>query len=302
MRRVFVLIPIFWTLFILALAGLTYRDSYTSAWNIAAAQARETLKKDLTYRRWATQHGGVYVPVTEKTPPNPYLDVPERDITTPSGRKLTLVNPAYMTRQVQELGDSYGLRGHITSLNPIRPQNAADEWEAKALKAFDSGATEYSSREKIGGEGYFRLMIPLVTEEGCLKCHAKQGYKLGDVRGGLSVAVPTDSIRLELRRSLRWVLAAFGAIWALGLVGLKLSWDIISRQISELRAALDEVKTLGGLIPICASCKKVRNDKGFWQSVEKYISSHTEARFSHGICPDCGVKLYGEFYSEGGPK
>ncbi len=58
-------------------------------------------EKDIIYRRWATMNGGVYVPVTNKPPPNPYLsDIPERDITTPSGRRLTLMNPAYMTRQV----------------------------------------------------------------------------------------------------------------------------------------------------------------------------------------------------------
>jgi hypothetical protein len=62
--------------------------------------------------------------------------------------------------------------------------------------------------------------------------------------------------------------------------------------ISELQKALDEVKTLRGFIPICASCKKVRDDKGYWQQVEDYISAHSEAVFSHGICQECERKLY----------
>ena len=71
--------------------------------------------KDTLYRRWNTQHGGVYVPVTEDTPPNPYLrDVPERDITTPSGRQLTLLNHAYMIRQVYEM-DPNGPEGHLVA-------------------------------------------------------------------------------------------------------------------------------------------------------------------------------------------
>jgi CHASE3 domain sensor protein len=61
--------------------------------------------------------------------------------------------------------------------------------------------------------------------------------------------------------------------------------------IEKLEKALTEVKTLSGLIPICGWCKKVRNDTGFWQSVEQYVALHTEATFSHGICPDCAKKF-----------
>ncbi len=64
--------------------------------------------------------------------------------------------------------------------------------------------------------------------------------------------------------------------------------------IAELQEALKNVKTLSGLIPICASCKKIRDDKGYWNQVEKYISEHSEARFSHGLCPSCVKKLYPE--------
>jgi DNA-binding response OmpR family regulator len=63
---------------------------------------------------------------------------------------------------------------------------------------------------------------------------------------------------------------------------------------AQLQQALDNVKTLRGLIPICANCKKIRDDKGYWQGVDKYIGEHTEARLSHGICPDCFKELYPE--------
>lgn len=62
--------------------------------------------------------------------------------------------------------------------------------------------------------------------------------------------------------------------------------------IDELKNSLAQVKLLSGLIPICASCKKIRDDQGFWSQVESYVSKHSEARFSHGICPDCVRKLY----------
>jgi len=64
--------------------------------------------------------------------------------------------------------------------------------------------------------------------------------------------------------------------------------------IDGLREAMNKISTLRGLLPICASCKKIRDDKGYWNQIEVYISEHTEADFSHGICPDCAKDLYGE--------
>lgn len=72
------------------------------------------------------------------------------------------------------------------------------------------------------------------------------------------------------------------------------------RLITELQEALAKIKTLRGLIPICASCKKVRDDRGYWQQVEVYIRDHSEAEFSHGLCPECAQRLYPEFYQEEG--
>ncbi len=68
--------------------------------------------------------------------------------------------------------------------------------------------------------------------------------------------------------------------------------------IAELQKALKKVKTLSGFLPICASCKKIRDDKGYWNQIEAYISEHSEAEFSHGICPECAQKLYPEIYNE----
>jgi PAS domain S-box-containing protein len=64
--------------------------------------------------------------------------------------------------------------------------------------------------------------------------------------------------------------------------------------IAQLQAALKEIKTLSGMLPICAACKKIRDDKGYWNQIESYIQKHSEAEFSHGMCPDCLDKLYGD--------
>jgi len=68
------------------------------------------------------------------------------------------------------------------------------------------------------------------------------------------------------------------------------------KLIDKLQDALNRIRILRGIIPICASCKKVRDDKGYWNELELYIKEHSEADFSHGICPDCAEKLYPDFY------
>ena len=74
--------------------------------------------------------------------------------------------------------------------------------------------------------------------------------------------------------------------------------DRLFGKILELRDALEQIKTLRGIVPICSSCKKIRDDKGYWSQVEAYISRHSDATFSHGICPDCLHRLYPEFANE----
>jgi len=70
---------------------------------------------------------------------------------------------------------------------------------------------------------------------------------------------------------------------------------LLSYSREQLRQSKEEVKRLSGLLPICASCKKIRNDEGYWQEIDAYLSTHADTKFSHGICPDCAKKLYPEF-------
>jgi hypothetical protein len=72
----------------------------------------------------------------------------------------------------------------------------------------------------------------------------------------------------------------------------------LERTIETLETRKSEIKTLTGLLPICSSCKKIRDDKGYWNQIESYIQKRSEADFSHGICPECAKKLYPEYYEE----
>lgn len=250
-RRVWcygLLVILVWTLLVWGSARWTLGEHHEHMIGLAKIWAETAFEKDIQYRLWSARHGGVYAPVTESTPPNPYLrDIPERDIITPSGRRLTLINPAYMTRQVLELGrERNTVLGHITSLNPLRPENQADEWETVALMEFERGATEYSEITMLDGQRYFRLMRPLYVDMACLKCHAQQGYREGEVRGGLSVAVPVYKLLDRQSDSLGLVLTHL-ALWALGVIGAAVATMGLARQarhLIESNAALEnEVAT-----------------------------------------------------------
>ncbi|MGD9210222.1 MAG: DUF3365 domain-containing protein [Desulfobacteraceae bacterium] len=202
--------------------------------NLAIIQARESIKKDVLYRRWNARHGGVYAPITESTPANPYLNIPKRDIYVDSNLVLTMINPAYMTRQVYEMAvEESGVRGHITSLDPIRPENAPDPWEIKALDTFERGDREFWSVETMQGIECLRLMRPLVTEQSCLKCHADQGYRTGDVRGGISVSVPVAPFLTEAQSHIIRTSIGYGLLWGVGLVLIGFGMYHLNRQLTE---------------------------------------------------------------------
>lgn len=209
----------------------------------AKVMARTTFEKDVLYRRWNSSYGGVYVPVTEKSQPNPYLNGrPEQNINSTEGKQYTLINPAYMTRQVFELQqDSMGILGHITSLNPIRPANAADEWETQALNAFETGTAEVSSVERMNGQEYLRLMRPLIVEERCLACHAQQGYVVGQVRGGISESVPIGMLREAHAMQRSGLIIGHGVVWLVGWVSIIIATLLLQRSFKGTQKAEEKV-------------------------------------------------------------
>ena len=214
---------------------------------LATNTARANFEKDLAFRVWVAEHGGLYVPENERTPENPYLEhVEEQNIQTPSGINMTLMNPAYALRQlIEEYETRMGIIGHITSLDPINPGNAADEWETDALVEFERGIEEISEVSEIEGITYLRLMKPMFTQEACLKCHAHQGYELGDIRGGISISVPMTQYLLDESEIHSLNIKNHGLLWSLGIVGIFLGTRQISSDIDEaVRAEQIEAQNL----------------------------------------------------------
>jgi diguanylate cyclase (GGDEF)-like protein len=222
-----------WTLILGASLAWNVHTHYSTIEDQARIIARTAFEKDVLYRSWNSDKGGVYVYITPDSQPNPYLkDLPDRDLTTTTGSQLTMINPAYMTRQVFDLQKkNMGVIGHITSLKPIRPANAADEWETMALTAFDAGEKEISGITRIEEQSYLRLMKPLTVEEKCLKCHASQGYTVGQIRGGISETVPLAPLATAGHTAFQSLIYGHIGIWLIGILGILWSSQIVGRSL-----------------------------------------------------------------------
>lgn len=265
---------------------------------LALNTGRSLFRSILATRQWNAAHGGVYVKVTTATPENPYLEGPDRDVPLPDGGRLTRVNPSYMNRLVSSYLEKEMIRTHITSLRPIRPENAPDPWERVALEKFAAGTREVHAVVRSDPPALFRYMAPLRTEAPCLECHAKYGYKEGDIRGGISVSYPFEPYESATRNQARLVVVEHALILVAGLaiilfLGMRLL--AIIRQLSE---SLRHIRKLEGILPICSGCKKIRlpdrpaGEPSSWVPIDSFISDRTDTRFSHGICPECRKNLY----------
>ncbi|MCK5148996.1 response regulator [bacterium] len=224
-----------WTLILVGLLARDLAKLGQATHNLAIREALAHFQKDEAFRFWAATHGGFYVPTNERTPPNPYLaHIPERDIEKPSGMKLTLMNPAYALRQMnEEFASTYGVAGHITSLLPLRPENSPDDWEHQALESFETGEVEVREFTKFEGKSSLRLMRPLIVQEGCLKCHAHQGYAIGDVRGGVSVSVPLAAYITEKQKAAATHMLSYALIWIFGFATIIRGSYIIKKKDFE---------------------------------------------------------------------
>ncbi|MEX6502269.1 diguanylate cyclase domain-containing protein [Pseudomonas zhanjiangensis] len=241
-RKFWPLPLLLWSALVLASFIWNWQSLDRHTLDLAASQSSFVFKVVESVRLWNARHGGVYALVDDNNQPNPYLKVAERDLTSTSGRALTLLNPAYMTRQLAEVvNELSGVRMHLTSLKLLNPGNAADSWETGALQAFERG--EQSRLELVGDsdQQLVRYMAPLYVEPECLQCHGHQGYRLGDVSGGLSVsysAAPLLQSAQPGRRNLIW---AHGGTWLLVSLMLLLGLAQVRRQMRSLEAARQQL-------------------------------------------------------------
>jgi diguanylate cyclase (GGDEF)-like protein/PAS domain S-box-containing protein len=221
-------------IFLTCLVGYSYywniKNVETSWKKLSLSEARLDWNKDAAFRKWASLHGGLYVKPDKRTRPNPYLShVPNRDVTTLDGLKLTLINPAYMMRQMtNEFEDSYGVKGKITGKIVLNPINRADDWQKKALTKFEtSSIEEFYEEQLIDGKSYLRYMKPMYMTKGCEKCHGHLGFKEGDLRGGVSVSIPLSKYLSNADETKTSISITHLVLWIVGIFVIAVVTSIV---------------------------------------------------------------------------
>lgn len=296
-RRYWLILLALWSVVVAWSLHSHLQDIRSHSQAVVTEGARNMFRMVQLTRLWNSQHGGVYVPVDEKTQPNSYLKHPKRDISDNLGRQLTLINPAYMTRLIGELAkQDGGLVFHLTSLKPINPANTPDPWERNALLAFEQGVQEWNGFEESGEIGLVhRYMAPLVVAKACLQCHEAQGYKVGDIRGGISItqrygpfleaAAPSET-QGKLMHGMVYLLMLAICWWLLE--QLRRRWLELTHKIDEVEMARNELlqsekmASLGRMVagfaheintPIGIAVGAISNGEGALNEIDRLLES-----------------------------
>jgi signal transduction histidine kinase/CheY-like chemotaxis protein len=274
-RHVYSALMIGWTLLIVLLAWVfTYYADWVYTEQLYA-KVSSACDRDLLFRAWCTRFGGVYAPVeydSEKPNyfvANNWLHHPRRDVVATVKensedvpRELTLINPAWMTRQINEMQkpDERNIVSRLTSSQLMNPTNAPNDWEKNALDILESKRKHevFEVLKDADGHEKVRLARPLKVLQGCLNCHGHQGYAVDDIRGIISVEVEADSL-FRVKHQVQWSVYCVGfGIWLFGLLTLIFSrwklraafkanfdaWNSLLKKEETIRRHRDELEAV----------------------------------------------------------
>jgi two-component system, NtrC family, sensor kinase len=198
----------------------------------AARQARMLYTQVRLTRQWVADHEGLFL--LKKDGVEASLFLSDAELLTVDGKWLVKRNPAMVTRELSFYAakEGFGQFG-VTSLTPINPVNAPDDFERKSLELFEEGVSEMIGIEEVAGQQRLRYIAPLVTDSSCLDCHEEQGYAVGDIRGGLSVTIPMTWAYSNISKNNSMLL--FIAVATICVVSVLLFWLVDLLVVSRLR-------------------------------------------------------------------
>ncbi len=200
----------------------------------AKSEARSYFGTEIALVNWAASQREVSVPLTKQTSSNVDLNFnTNRNFQLSSKDTLPLIKPVDILRQHNELSASNSIVGHLTSLKPIQLQNVPSEWERKSLLDFEKGISEVFEFDYDNGDEILRLMKPLIAKKNCLKCHSSQGYKVGDICGGMSIIVPMKQFWSNSREDIVRVIALHISLLIIGFIGIKSVKRRFSKRLIE---------------------------------------------------------------------
>lgn len=173
----------------------------------ATRQAKMLFHQIRLTRQWISDHNGLFLQKKPGVENNPFLE--QGEIQDEQGNWLVKRNPAMVTRELSLYAAKEGMgQFNVTSLKPVNPENAPDDFERRSLEKFADGTSETVEIENIEGNYRLRYMAPLTVDTNCLSCHGKQGYLLGDIRGGMNVTIPMNWAYAEIKANnnmLLWI-------------------------------------------------------------------------------------------------
>lgn len=265
------LAALLWTVLLGFSLAWNTSNEYERVIELAKAQARSNLNKDMAFRLWATTKGGFYIPIGEHTQPSPYLaHIPFRDVKTTSGKILTLFNPATVIKEVgEQFQELSGVSAKITNNVYLNPENAPDEWDLIALQRFEQGAKEVAEVAAIGGRDYLRMAHPMKMEEGCLKCHTGIA---GGVGGSTGISVPLDPYRQLAHGTVIILSETHGGIWLVGLGLIGFIAQRTRKYEGERAAAESELRKLSRAVEASACAIMIMNERNEIQYVNEKFS------------------------------
>ncbi|MEA1897392.1 MAG: DUF3365 domain-containing protein [Bacteroidota bacterium] len=205
----------------------------------ATQQAKMLFNQIRLTRQWVSDHNGLFFVKSLGVESNPFLE--QGEIQDSQGNWLVKRNPAMVTRELSAYAAKEGM-GHfnVTSLKPVNPGNAPDDFEQRSLVKFAAGAVEAIEIEKIAGNYRLRYMAPLTVDSQCLNCHNKQGYVLGDIRGGMNVTVPMNWAYAEINANNRMLLGiALTTIVIVSISIYLLFNSLVARRLALLADRMD---------------------------------------------------------------
>lgn len=234
------------TLLLLLTFVADYRHSQENVKKLAEATARIHAQKDVIYRKLFIASGGAYLTVSQDIVPEESLaHRPERDITIPGGQTITLVPPKKLLQLASSrLPVDHGLRvtSSIKTLQPLSKEDTPDEWEVPALRGLHQGRPEVSEVVANDGGKVLRYMYPVMATKGCVKNRPHQGFKVGDLLGGLSVTVPMEFFAPPYKEHIRNSLLLHFSLWVLGAIGILWSFRKVKKRDATIFAGQASLK------------------------------------------------------------
>jgi diguanylate cyclase (GGDEF)-like protein len=219
--------------------GLYYRNGELIKEDIITTSRADFQDISLN-RNWEVGHSGVYAEKKKVLSPEEFINNPEFE--SMNGKFYTRIGSTLMTGEIVKFAAlEEMLLFHITSLFPVSPKNLPDEFERYALRQFDDGVPEVYRKEVINDRTFFRYMAPLFVKKQCLRCHFKDGYRLGEVRGGISLNYNIEHIQGKLKKN-NVIIIVFAILTILLLVGIIYLIALkLMRKLSLAYARIEEL-------------------------------------------------------------